>query len=43
MTDINKPKSQVLEENQQLRLELANAYQSAKKRTAELYKLYKNE
>ena len=38
MNDINKPKSQLLMEIQQLRLELANAYQLAEKRTAEFYK-----
>ena len=38
MNHINKPKSQLLMEIQQLRLELANAYQLAEKRTAEFYK-----
>ena len=38
MNDKNKSKSQLLEENQQLRLELANACQSAEKRSAEFYK-----
>ncbi len=38
MNDIEKSTSQLLEENQQLRLELANANQSVEKRIAELYK-----
>jgi len=38
MNDINKSKSQLLKENQQLRIELATTYQSAEKRNAEFYK-----
>lgn len=38
MNDIDKSKSQLIEENQQLHVELANAYQSVEKRTTELYK-----
>lgn len=38
MNDINKSKSQLLEENQQLRIELANTSLSAEKRNSEFYK-----
>jgi len=37
MNNIEKSKFQLLEENQQLRLELANANQSVEKHIAELF------
>jgi len=38
MNDIKKSKAELLKENQQLRMELANSYQASEKRSAQLYK-----
>jgi len=38
MNDIKKSKVELLKENQQLRMELANSYQASEKRSAQLYK-----